>query len=412
MTVNYHVVVAVQGAELANRLRASRFQVDEVETGADVLRRTSERADLVIVEGDLPDVSGPDLCRRLKSDPATSGIPILQLLADGGQAAGEGFDGYLEPPVEPFGLAALLGKLLRDSRQSERDLLMRVDQLQAGFDALEDGVGMLAVDGTILHCNPSLAGLLGIPHESARGKDYLSLTVSWPIKRWERPFTRALATGRRQSGDWMIRERAYRISATPVSGPDGRTTCVVMHLSDETDRRRLHERITEVESARLATEARIAQLEREARFLQQLRPLGPEDELSSPDRRLRHKHPATFEQCVQDYERLIDMALEQRSYQVSHQAEISGRLRAMAERLGTLGSTPRDVIEVHGEALKRGTHRQAAQRAHAVTEESRLLVLELMGHLAAYYRTLARCARRGPPSGGAVSEDDRNEAMG
>lgn len=50
--------------------------------------------------------------------------------------------------------------------------------------------------------------------------------------------------------------------------------------------------------------------------------------------------------------------------------------------------------------------------AKAVSEEGRLLVLELMGHLASYYRVLASSARRGTSAGEAPAPEDGRKAMG
>jgi DNA-binding response OmpR family regulator len=60
--------------------------------------------DLVIVDLDLPQMNGLDVCKRIKSDRATSHIPILMMtaayvsLADAKRAAGVGADEYIFKP--------------------------------------------------------------------------------------------------------------------------------------------------------------------------------------------------------------------------------------------------------------------------------------------------------------------------
>jgi len=73
----------------------------------------------------MPDLMGPEVVHRLKGDPATSTIPILQLSAsfteDSDRAFGlmSGADAYLTEPVEPELLLATIHALLR-SRAAER----------------------------------------------------------------------------------------------------------------------------------------------------------------------------------------------------------------------------------------------------------------------------------------------------
>ena len=101
---------------------------------------------------------------------------------------------------------------------------------------------------------------------------------------------------------------------------------------------------------------------------------------------LRESLPALFEDLVARYAAVLDQALEQRTYKVKH--PISQELRVIAERLGFSRAGPRDVVDVHTVAMRAKSDR--GQRiAHAYFEESRVLLLELMGYLASYYRTYA-----------------------
>ncbi len=99
---------------------------------------------------------------------------------------------------------------------------------------------------------------------------------------------------------------------------------------------------------------------------------------------LRQSAPDAFKQLAQRYGELMDLALEQRAYRVEH--DVSGELRSMSARLGFLRAGPRDVVEVHSNALKAKTRQAAPTRAQAYVEEGRLMVLELMGYLVSYYR--------------------------
>lgn len=56
------------------------FVILEAATGADAIR-LAPQATLILLDVDLPDMSGYDVCRQLKGDPATRHIPIIQMSA-------------------------------------------------------------------------------------------------------------------------------------------------------------------------------------------------------------------------------------------------------------------------------------------------------------------------------------------
>jgi PAS domain S-box-containing protein len=86
----------------------------------------SARPDLVLLDVKLPDVSGFDVVRRLKSDPATSAIPVVHLSATSVSSAEQvrglegGADAYLTHPIEARVLVATLDAFLRARRAESR----------------------------------------------------------------------------------------------------------------------------------------------------------------------------------------------------------------------------------------------------------------------------------------------------
>jgi hypothetical protein len=94
--------------------------------------------------------------------------------------------------------------------------------------------------------------------------------------------------------------------------------------------------------------------------------------------------PDRFRELITRYQVLLDLALEQRTYKVEHQ--LSDALRNLADQLGFLDAGPRDVIELHTSALRGRMEAAVSRRAQAYVDEARIMVLELMGYLLAYYR--------------------------
>jgi two-component system cell cycle response regulator DivK len=86
-------------------LRAAGFRTIEAVTGAEAIARaTDDRPAVVLMDIRLPDMDGAVVARQLKSDPRTTGIPVVALTALASERAGEwsvdaGFAGYLEKPI-------------------------------------------------------------------------------------------------------------------------------------------------------------------------------------------------------------------------------------------------------------------------------------------------------------------------
>jgi len=95
------------------------YQVTVVETGEDALAAARTRMpDVVVLDLMLPGVDGLEVCRRLKSDLKTRGIPIVMLTAKGGEAdivAGLelGASDYVTKPFSPRVLTARIKAVLR-----------------------------------------------------------------------------------------------------------------------------------------------------------------------------------------------------------------------------------------------------------------------------------------------------------
>ncbi len=99
---------------------------------------------------------------------------------------------------------------------------------------------------------------------------------------------------------------------------------------------------------------------------------------------LREILPQVFGQLVQRYAALMDQALGNRLYKVEY--DVSEALREMGEELGVLKALPRDVVEMHTQALSRKQKEFSPQKFNAFLEEGRFMLIEVMGYLTTYYR--------------------------
>ena len=125
---------------IASWLRRSGYTVVEAETGSQALARlSSQPVDLAVLDVHLPDMSGLDVCARIKADPRTASTPVVHISAvavdthDRTTGLDRGADAYLVDPIEPREMLATVRSLLRSSgaRRSAEQLATRLDRLAA-----------------------------------------------------------------------------------------------------------------------------------------------------------------------------------------------------------------------------------------------------------------------------------------
>lgn len=110
---------------LAFKLRESGY---EPLTAADGLRALTvirdKRPELVVLDLMLPEMDGLEVCRILRRDPVTAGIPIIMVTARAAEmdrivGLEVGADDYVTKPFSPRELMLRIKKILARSRQSD-----------------------------------------------------------------------------------------------------------------------------------------------------------------------------------------------------------------------------------------------------------------------------------------------------
>jgi PAS domain S-box-containing protein len=157
-------------------LRNEGFAVVEAGTGQDALAIAGERAlDLVVLDVNLPDVDGFEVCRRLRSAPLTARTPVIHLSAtfvndvDKVQGLDAGADGYITHPVEPPVLVATVNAFLR-ARRAEDAMRQSEAKFKAVFEQALNGISLLSHDNIFLDLNPAASATFGRPHDQIVGK--------------------------------------------------------------------------------------------------------------------------------------------------------------------------------------------------------------------------------------------------
>ncbi|MGE0254840.1 MAG: phosphate regulon transcriptional regulator PhoB [Alphaproteobacteria bacterium] len=109
---------------LSYNLERAGFAVAIARDGEEALLAVREKKpDVVLLDWMLPYVSGIEICRRMRRDAETRGVPIIMLTARGEEddrvrGLDSGADDYITKPFSPSELVARVRAVLRRSRPS------------------------------------------------------------------------------------------------------------------------------------------------------------------------------------------------------------------------------------------------------------------------------------------------------
>jgi DNA-binding response OmpR family regulator len=109
---------------LAHYLQRAGFEPDLVSSGRDVLPRIKKAPpDLLLLDLMLPGVDGLEVCRSVRGDEQTSGIPIIMITAKGEESdrivgLELGADDYITKPFSPNEVIARIRALLRRAQRT------------------------------------------------------------------------------------------------------------------------------------------------------------------------------------------------------------------------------------------------------------------------------------------------------
>jgi PAS domain S-box-containing protein len=311
----------------------------------------------------------------------------LELLAGAGSEenvvvqAEEGSHTYRLAGAVAEQLVRLL-ELQRDQQSLRREhaLLERIVELSP--------VGMTVVNqsGDIVFANSTAEEVLGLSKSQIEGLAYdapdwrITDLQGTPIPSKLLPFAQVMATGEpvqrfRHAVQLPSGHRvALSISGSPIKDGHGQVNGVVFSLEDIT---------LQVEEEAQSEE----RLGRELRSLEPMSSLKGQTPVAGRlfgREPLRTAFPAAWQSLVQSYSQVVGLAVDEKVY--GARSEVSARLRGIAQEIGRLRAGPRDVVDIHVEALKSEYLTANPLKSKAYAEEGRLVVLELMGYVTAFYR--------------------------
>ncbi|WP_095064540.1 response regulator [Pseudomonas sp. Irchel s3f19] len=151
---------------LRRRLALHGYQILEAGTGGEGLALIhSEQIDGLILDVNLPDMSGFDVVRLLRADPETALLPVIHVSAASIQTGDiitgldAGADAYLVHPVDPDVLVATLRTLMR-VRDTERALRASEANFREIFNNVSAPIAVLDAGLKVHECNRAFTQLI------------------------------------------------------------------------------------------------------------------------------------------------------------------------------------------------------------------------------------------------------------
>ena len=391
-------------------LRAAGFETVEAVNGVETLAKVDASIDLVVLDINMPDIDGYEVCRLLRAAPGTAAVPIIHLSAtfieDGDRARGldVGADGYLTHPLEPKVLVSSINALLR-VRNAEAVRHASDAKLRAVFDLAPIGIATLAPDGTFRDVNPTFCTLIGHSRDElmTSGLELSRRTFPWYSSthdpeavehaHWiETVFERS---------DGTRFEMAWVMTREPFSGAQ------IVMISDISARKML-----EREREQLLSSERAARLEAEHATR------AKDDFLAMLSHELRNPLASILgwtavlqrtkdEKLVADGVNAIDRAAKLQQQLVSDLLDLSGilagKLRLRPEILNLIGVIDDAIAVVAPSAVEKGI---ALRRSTSVDAER---VRADPGRLQQVLWNLLSNALKFTPEGGSIDIDVQRE---
>ena len=254
---------------LVNWLKRAGYAVNEACSGAEALESIDAHSfDLIVLDVRLPDISGLEVCKRIKEDPRHSSIPVVHVSAHAVDPSDRtlglisGADAYLVEPIDPRELVATVQAVLRyyRARRDAEDLaegLARLADATLAVTTAETFTELVTVAAT---GTARLFGSAAFVATKAVDNGWVAAAASDPdsvvLTNWKPPATAVpigsrIVTGR--AWDWKLPGDNFRDESVAVATArlraDGPSLYVAIPLSALDSREQLLTQLTQALAA-------------------------------------------------------------------------------------------------------------------------------------------------------------------
>jgi len=108
-----------------NLERENEFEVLTASNGKEALAHAAMNPDVIILDIMMPEINGFEVCKQLKNNPATAGIPVIFLTAKENEideilGLEIGADDYISKPISPRKVLARIKSVIRRSQNEKQ----------------------------------------------------------------------------------------------------------------------------------------------------------------------------------------------------------------------------------------------------------------------------------------------------
>jgi diguanylate cyclase (GGDEF)-like protein/PAS domain S-box-containing protein len=244
-------------ATLLTKIFDADYRIKTANNGLSALAiaNTSPQPDLILLDVSMPAINGFEVCRQLKQNPKTRGIPVIFVTAqddESDEAYGLGL-GAVDYITKPFSIAITKARVDNHIRlrQETRHRTAAFEELQVAglvYNHVREGMMLTDADNIIVGVNPAFTRLTGYSSAEVLGKNPRILSSGRQNPQFYQAMWHSLKTTGSWSGEiWNRRKNGSEyvelLSINTIYRDDGSVRVYVALFTDITLKKQADEMI-------------------------------------------------------------------------------------------------------------------------------------------------------------------------
>jgi PAS domain S-box-containing protein len=340
--------------------------------------------DLLLLDVVLPDSNGMDLAKEILSKEEYNTIPILIMSGLKRNLENSFQSGAVDFISKPLSMKDLKNKIytifrIKDLEQQKLKQEAKYDEL---INNVSDLIFALDLQGNIIYLNAAFKKITGFNKLDWQNKPFASLVTKNDQKLWDKTFTSIQKGSKQPKFEIHINIKDNHITAVDI---------LLSNLYDEEVRTGYLGIAVDLSSEKLqkyteSQEEKILSHEREQNIWENLSQGNTSITSQTFETTvLNNTESEIYKELLNTYKNIIEKNIESRIYKTEN--DTSKQIKELAHEMGFLNANPKDVIRIHKEFFKKINHTIHPKKLIVYLEESRIILLEIMGYLVNYYRT-------------------------